>query len=122
MRDLCRDGRRCQRRREMYASIRHMKRSTVFLPEELERDLSVYARRRGRPAASIVREAIAAYIVSERNTNALPSFTGGFDSGHTDTAERHDELLFTNLKPHTSAASQSTTEYCVTPARRRRTR
>ena len=77
-----------------------MKRTTIFLPEELDRDLSVYAQRSGKPAAAIVREAIAAYIVESRDTHALPSFAGAFDSGHTDTAERHDALLFGALTPH----------------------
>jgi len=77
-----------------------MKRTTIFLPEALERDLYVYARRKGKPAASVVREAVAAYIVEDRDRQVLPSFTAAFDSGHTDTAERHDELLFRTLTPH----------------------
>ena len=77
-----------------------MKRTTIFMPEELERDLYAYAKRSGRPAAAIVREAIAAYVVAAADAAALPSFVGAFDSGHTDTAERHDELLFAALTPH----------------------
>jgi hypothetical protein len=77
-----------------------MKRTTIFVPEHLERDLQLYARRAGKPAASIVREAIAAYIATPSAPHALPSFTGAFASGHTDTAERHEELLFGTLSPH----------------------
>src|SRR5262245_30531446 len=76
-----------------------MKRTTIFLPEALERDLYVYAKRSGKPASSVVREAIAAYI-SDDHAQALPSFAAAFDSGHTDTAERHDDLLFKTLEPH----------------------
>jgi hypothetical protein len=84
-----------------------MKRTTVFMPEELERDLYAYAKRSGKPAAAIVREAIAAYIVGGANAAALPSFVGAFDSGHTDTAERHNELLFARLSPHREPAVPS---------------
>src|SRR5262245_29192470 len=74
-----------------------MKRTTIFIPESLERDLQLYARRESKPAASVVREAIAAYIARERRSFELPSFAGAFDSGHSDTADRHEELLFKTL-------------------------
>jgi hypothetical protein len=76
-----------------------MKRTTIFVPESLERDLQLYARREGKPTAAVVREALAAYIADRQTSVALPSFTAAFDSGHTDTAERHDELLFRSLLP-----------------------
>ena len=78
----------------------YMKRTTIFIPESIERDLHLYARRERRPAASIVREAIAAYIARGHGGSPLPSFAGAFDSGRTDTAERHEELLFGALTPH----------------------
>jgi hypothetical protein len=81
-----------------------MKRTTIFVPESLERDLQLYAKRERKPTAAIVREAIAAYIARPGAARALPSFTGAFDSGHTDTAERHEELLFEQLMPHGSQA------------------
>ncbi len=76
-----------------------MKRTTIFVPEALERDLQLYARREGKPTAVIVREALAAYIAARPTAN-LPSFTGAFDSGHSDTADRHEELIFRKLTPH----------------------
>jgi hypothetical protein len=66
-------------------------------------------------AASIVREALAAYIAG-RPAADLPSFTGAFDSGHADTAERHDELIFRNLAPHGGTVQARTKR-----GRRRRT-
>ena len=75
------------------------------MPEELERDLYAYAKTQRKPAAAIVREAIAAYVVEGADAAALPSFVGAFDSGHTDTAERHDELLFATLTPHGATAT-----------------
>ena len=91
-----------------------MKRTTIFVPEALERDLQLYARREGKPTAAIVREALAAYI-AERPAADLPSFTGAFDSGHSDTA-KHEELIFRNLAPHGEAVQAKTK-----PVRRRRT-
>jgi predicted transcriptional regulator len=76
-----------------------MKRTTIFVPEALERDLQLCARREGKPTAAIVREALAAYIAQQPAAD-LPSFTGAFDSGRADTAERHEELIFRGLAPH----------------------
>ena len=80
-----------------------MKRTTIFMPETLERDLQLLARREGKPAASVVREAVTQFIAS-RSIGALPTFAGAFDSGHSDTAERHDEMLFKTLEPHSREA------------------
>jgi hypothetical protein len=77
-----------------------MKRTTIFVPESLERELQLYAKRTGKPAAAVVREAIAQYIADDRARAKLPSFTGAFDGPFTDTAERHEELLFDGLTPH----------------------
>ena len=76
-----------------------MKRTTIFVPESLERDLQLYARRKGIPTAAVVREALAAYIAHEPAME-LPSFAAAFDSGFTDTAERHEDILFSRLSPH----------------------
>jgi Arc/MetJ-type ribon-helix-helix transcriptional regulator len=71
-----------------------MKRTTVFMPEALERELQLHAARERRSTASVVREALAEYVAKRRVAGALPSFTGAFASGYSDTAERHEELLF----------------------------
>lgn len=81
-----------------------MKRTTIFVPEALERDLQLYARRKGLPTAAVVREALAAYLAQEQPITKLPSFAAAFDSGFTDTAERQEELLFAGLSPHGTAA------------------
>ena len=71
-----------------------MKRTTIFIPESLERDLQLYAARQGKSTAAVVREALAEYVAKRRVPGALPSFAGAYTSGHSDTAERHEELLF----------------------------
>ena len=75
-----------------------MKRTTIFITEPMERDLQLYARRENRPVASVVREALAEYLVTRKPAAALPSFTGAGDSGRSDIAERHEDLLWT--EPH----------------------
>ena len=82
----------------MYDSIRHMKRTTIFVPEPLERDLQLYARSEGKPVAAVVREALVEYLADRRPASALPSFVGIGHSGRSDIAERHEELLWTD--PH----------------------
>jgi predicted transcriptional regulator len=97
-----------------------MKRTTIFVPEALERDLQLRASREGRPTAAIVREALAEYIARRQPPAALPSFAGAFASGHSDTAERHEELLFTALTPH-GGATQETRRPKTTRRTRRHT-
>jgi hypothetical protein len=73
-----------------------MRRTTIFLPDALERDLKLHARRAGVPVASVVREALAAYIVNRRGASRLPSYAGVGTSGRSDTAEQHEDLLWRN--------------------------
>jgi hypothetical protein len=73
-----------------------MKRTTVFLDEATLRRAAQKARAEGRSFASLVREAVAAYVAARpQGQRPLPSFTGMYDSGQTDTSERVDELLWT---------------------------
>ena len=99
-----------------------MKRTTIFVSESLERDLQLYAKREGKPAAAVVREAIAEYIADGRGRTKLPSFTGAFSGPYTDTAERHEELLFKDLSPHGSGASTGKRPTGKTYRRRRASR
>ena len=76
-----------------------MERTTVFLDKSLLRRARQFARREGKSFAAVVREALAAYITGERRSRArLPSIAGQFASGHADTSERADELLW--QEPH----------------------
>ena len=79
-----------------------MKRTTIFIEESVERDLRLLARKRSRPVAALVREALAGYVTEHRrNSKDLPAFVGADRSGHADTAERHEEIVFQDLDPHT---------------------
>jgi metal-responsive CopG/Arc/MetJ family transcriptional regulator len=80
-----------------------MKRTTIFVPESLERELQLYAAREKKSTASVVREALAEYVAKRRLPGWLPSFAGAFTSGHSDTAERHEQLLFKREASHAAA-------------------
>lgn len=76
---------------EGYVSIRHMKRTTIYLEPELEVLLKLEMLRQGRPMAEIVREAVHAYVT--REPRKIPPGAGSFSSGRTDTASRAEEVL-----------------------------
>jgi hypothetical protein len=75
-----------------------MKRTTIFLDEKLQRQLKKLAEQEGVSFAYMVREALASYVVHPRGAATLPSVAGRFSSGHADTSERVDELLWRD--PH----------------------
>jgi predicted transcriptional regulator len=77
-----------------------MKRTTIFLEEGAERDLKALAERRGEPMASLVREAIAEYIVHQGSEVRELSFVAAGRSGHSEIADRHEEFLWGGLSPH----------------------
>jgi len=68
-----------------------MKRTTLYLPPDLEVRLKLEGQRRGRPMAELVREAVVAYLAVDQPPG--PPGAGAFASGHTDTADRAEELL-----------------------------
>lgn len=84
----------------MYDSIRHMKRTTIFIPEALERRLQQFALRENKSAASVVREALSSHLDSKLAPFTLPPT---FDSGRSDIATRFEELLFQDFDVHAGA-------------------
>ena len=75
-----------------------MKRTTIFLDSELLRALKRLAARRDVSFATVVREAMAAYVARPAMTDGLPSVAAQFASAHADTASRVDDLLWRS--PH----------------------
>ena len=78
-----------------------MKRTSLFLDEQLQLQLQRLAKRRGVSFATVVREALAVYVASPDAPDrppAIPAIAGRFSSGHRDTASRVDELLWRD--PH----------------------
>ena len=80
-----------------YDSIWHMKRTTIFLPESLERQLQQFAKHHGRPVAAVVREALTKHLEAHQVPFRMPQT---FDNGETDVSERVDELAFKHFKIH----------------------
>jgi hypothetical protein len=74
-----------------------MKRTSLFLDEDLMKGLKRVATQRGVSVATLVREAVAAYLAPS-GAGSVPSIAGRFASGRSDTSDRVDELLWTD--PH----------------------
>jgi metal-responsive CopG/Arc/MetJ family transcriptional regulator len=66
-----------------------VKRTTIYLPEELKNSLSRAAREEGRTEADLIREGLETYLRSRHAEPRLPLFT----SGKADLAENVDKLL-----------------------------
>jgi hypothetical protein len=69
-----------------------MKRITVMIPDDLDALVQQERRRRDVSAATIVREAIEAYLMPSGRQKRL-SFIGIGQSDHTDTARNVDAIL-----------------------------
>jgi len=67
-------------------------KTTVYLPDAEYRRLKQLARRRGVPAAELVREAVAEYV-RRRAPRLRPRSIGAFRSGMPDIGSRAEELL-----------------------------
>ena len=88
----------------MYAIIRHMKRTTFFLDEGMDRELHLLAQREKVPVATLVRDALGRYLDEVKRSKGLRlRFLAAGRSGHSDTAQRAEDLLWTELQPHSSA-------------------
>lgn len=74
-----------------YVNIHSVKRTTIYLEPEIEVLLKLEAMRRKEPMAEVIREALRSHL--GKRTAASPPGAGAFDSGHTDTADRAEELL-----------------------------
>ena len=75
-----------------------MNRTSLFLDEDTIKRIQKLARARGVSFATVVREALAQYVLEAEPAADVPSIAGRFASGETDTSERVDELLW--RKPH----------------------
>lgn len=66
-------------------------KTTVYLPEQEYRQLKAMARREGRSAAELLREAVRAYARRGGATRSRSIASGR--SGRSDLSERAEELL-----------------------------
>ncbi len=72
--------------------LAYVKRTTVKLPEELDRAMRDEAARRGLTLSEWTREAIESHLPHQRGRRKLNAVAAG-RSGHTDTSERFEEIL-----------------------------
>jgi predicted DNA-binding protein len=75
-----------------------MRRTSLFLDDQLIKRMQKLARSRGVSFATVVREALAQYAADAEPASAVPSIAGRFSSGTADTSEQVDELLWRD--PH----------------------
>jgi hypothetical protein len=75
-----------------------MRRTSLFLDEQLTKQLQKLARSRQVSFATVVREALVQYLERPEAEGTLPSIAGSFASGTDDTSARVDELLWRD--PH----------------------
>lgn len=68
-----------------------MKRTTIYLEPDLEVLLERETSRRRVPMATLIREAIRAYL--QRDPDPGPPGAGAFESGKSDTAEHAEQAL-----------------------------
>jgi len=69
-----------------------MKKTTIYIPTELKRDLDAASAREGRSSADFIRDAITSAIDAQRAPDPrVPLTTRGL--GDPTIAERTDELL-----------------------------
>ena len=76
-----------------YSNIYDMKRTTLFIDEDLEEDLKRIARIRGKRVSEVVREALREYVRKRLRKKRL-SFIGIGESGRADLSETHEEELW----------------------------
>lgn len=70
-----------------------MKRTTIFVEDNVLDALQAMARRRGVSLAHVTREALAAYIAQHKGKRKPLTFVAIGRSGRRDVAERFEELL-----------------------------
>ena len=75
-----------------------MKRTTIFLDEQVLGQLQRIAQRKGVTAAAVMREAVARFLASPASAVKVPSLADKFASGERDTSARTDQLLWRD--PH----------------------
>jgi predicted transcriptional regulator len=68
-----------------------MTKTTVYLDADLAVTLRQLATSEGRAQAELIREALAEYA-RRRKRPAIPGI-GEFDSGHTDTSQKAEQIL-----------------------------
>jgi hypothetical protein len=84
-----------------------MRRTTILIDESLDSDVRSLARRLRKPLGAVIREALARYVESQASTTGPTlGFVAIGRSGHSDVAERHEDLLFADSVADAGASSR----------------
>jgi predicted transcriptional regulator len=74
-----------------------VKRTQIYLDEDMSEQIRAVAEAEGRSAASLIREAVVRYLAERRATDTDDAFlelAGAFAGGPVDGAEEHDRELY----------------------------
>jgi plasmid stability protein len=74
-----------------------MKRTQIYLEEDLDHQLRERAAAEGRSAAAVIRDAVRGYLHMQRpaeTNDPIQALIGAFDGGRTDGAKHHDKDLY----------------------------
>lgn len=74
-----------------------MRRTQIYLDEDLDRDLRAVAASEGRSAADLIREAVRRYLAERsggRAADPIAAMIGSIDGLPSDAAAEHDRDLY----------------------------
>lgn len=74
-----------------------MRRTNIYFDDDLDESLCQEAALEGRSTASVVRDAVRAYLQERaraRRADPFRALIGAYSSEHTDSALRHDRYLY----------------------------
>lgn len=74
-----------------------MKRTQIYIDEELDRRLRAAAAEDGRSAAALIRDAVRAYLTQRRGKppdDPILALAGTFTSRRPEASAEHDRLLY----------------------------
>jgi len=72
-----------------------MVRTQVYLTAEIVRGIKALAKRERRPSARVIRELLTDALARTANdAGPLDTLIGRYHSGHSDTSQRVDEVLY----------------------------
>ena len=79
-----------------------VKRTQIYLEEELDRSLRARAEAEGRSAAAVIREAVRRYLAehgTEPSADPFLAIAGTFSGGPPDASVEHDRYLYEETAP-----------------------
>ena len=84
----------------MYTDV--MRRTQIYLDEELDRELRAVAATEGRSAADLIREAVRRYLAERPNSapaDPIAAMIGSVQGLPSDAAAEHDRDLYGSARP-----------------------